>query len=540
MDDGLAWSANSLIMLSEGRHITKRNHRVTENGDSVASEKSIGWTRPSLVLGLAAIGVHLLANGNYGIFRDELYFIVCGWHPDWGYVDQPPLAPLLAAGSYSLSGGSLLAFRLLPMLAHAATVAMTAEFARILGGGRFSQWLAGLCILLAPFPLLMGVLLYTDMFQALTWLGLVWVLVRLEQTGDERWWLAFGLIVGFSLETKYAIAFFLVALAIGLVATPHRKSLTRPWVYLGALVAALMILPNVLWQQSHGWPFLEIAAAAAHGKNVAMPPFAFLGQQFLQIGPLAMVDALCGLWAGAMRPKFATARAVTVSWFLLVIIFDAGHGKPYYLVPIYPALLAFGAQRIEQWIGNTAARGAALAGVVVAGAFAAPLTLPILPVEVLIRYQKAIGVTPSVGERLKTGSLPQYYADMFGWPQMAKKVAKVYWSLPPKDRARAVFFGNNYGEAAAIDVFGPRLGLPPAISGHNNYYLWGPRGHDGSVIIIIGGSIKHYAELFRSYQIASRIDSPHAMPYETDQPIYVLRGMKTSLMKYWVQVKHYE
>jgi hypothetical protein len=138
------------------------------------------------------------------------------------------------------------------------------------------------------------------------------------------------------------------------------------------------------------------------------------------------------------------------------------------------------------------------------------------------------------------GVLPQYYADMFGWREMAEKVAAVYWSLPVQDRARAVFFGNNYGEAAAIDVFGHRLGLPPAISGHNNYYIWGPGGRDGSVIIIVGGSTKHYADLFSSFEIAGQIATPYAMPYETDQPIYVLRGMKMPLQDYWPKVKSYQ
>ena len=135
--------------------------------------------------------------------------------------------------------------------------------------------------------------------------------------------------------------------------------------------------------------------------------------------------------------------------------------------------------------------------------------------------------------------LPQYYADLFGWQAMASKVAAVYWSLPPQDRARAVFYGENYGEAAAIDVLGRRLGLPAAISGHNNYFLWGPRDHDGSIMIIIGGDPKHYADVFDSYAVVGRIDFPYAMPFETDKPIYVLRGLKTPLPEFWSSVKHY-
>jgi len=192
------------------------------------SGHKLDWTRASLLLALASLALHALANGHYGFFRDELYFIICGDHPAWGYVDQPPIVPLLASWTHALTGDNLWAFRILPALAMTATVALTAEFVRLIGGGRFAQWLAGLCVLLAPIFLILGVLFFTDMFQALTWLGLVWVMVRLEQTGDERWWLAFGVIAGFSLETKYMIAFFLVALAVGLLATPQRKSLLRP------------------------------------------------------------------------------------------------------------------------------------------------------------------------------------------------------------------------------------------------------------------------------------------------------------------------
>jgi hypothetical protein len=271
-----------------------------------------------------------------------------------------------------------------------------------------------------------------------------------------------------------------------------------------------------------------------------MSPPAFLWQQVLTIGPLSAAIWLSGLWAGAARPQLATSRMVAVAWILLMLVFEATHGKAYYLAPIYPALLAFGAVRLEQWGRSRIVRGAVLAGVAGAGAATAPFTLPILPVETFVRYQKAIGFMPSAGEHQTIGVLPQYYADMFGWPQMAAKVADVYRSLPPADKGRAVFFGDNYGEAAAIDVFGRRLGLPPAISGHNSYFLWGPRGHDGSVVIIVGGRPEHYAELFRKVDVAGRLDAPYAMPYEANEPIYVLRDMKQPLQSYWPAVKHYQ
>jgi Dolichyl-phosphate-mannose-protein mannosyltransferase len=484
--------------------------------------------------------LHALSNGHFGFFRDELYFIVCGDRPDWGYVDQPALVPLLASWSHAIFGDFLLGFRLLPALAMTATIMLTAEFARAVGGGRFAQWLAGACVLLGPIFLIHGVLFSTDMFQALTWLALGWVLVRLEQTGDERWWLAFGAITGFSLNAKYLTAFYLVALAVGLLATPRRRSLLQPWIYLGALLAGAMVLPNVLWQGAHDWPFLELGRAAAGGKNVALSPLAFFQQQIILTGPLAVIVWLCGLWACMVRPRFAGARAFPIAWLVLLLMFVAMHGKDYYLSAIYPTLLAFGAVRIEGWVRNAVVRGLALAGVVFVGVLTAPLTLPILPVDSFIRYQQMIGFMPSSGEHQRLGVLPQHYADMFGWREMAKKIADVYWSLPPEDRVRAVFFANNYGEAAAIDLFGRPLGLPPAIGGHNSYYLWGPGDHDGSVLIILGGSTEHYAELFQSFDVVGRIETPYAMPYETDKPIYVLRGMKQSLQDYWSATKHYE
>ncbi|HTT00584.1 MAG TPA: glycosyltransferase family 39 protein [Steroidobacteraceae bacterium] len=498
------------------------------------------WTRPSLLLAAASLALHALANGRYGIFRDELYFIVCGQRPDWGYVDQPPVVPLLASWAHAIFGDCLWGFRLLPALVMTATLALTAEFTRSIGGGRFAQWLAGLCVLFNVIFLAQGLLFSTDMFQPLTWLALGWILVKLEQTNDERWWLAFGAVAGFSLNTKYLIAFYLLAIGLGLLATPLRRSLLRPWVYLGALLAAVMVLPNILWQHAHGWPFIELGKAAAHGKNIELSPLEYLLQQVLITGLLPTLVWACGLWACAVRPKFAVARAFPIAWLALLFVFDASHGKDYYLSAIYPTLLAFGAVWIEERLHNKIAHRAVLAGVVVLGAVAVPLALPLLPVERFIRYQAAIGLQPSSGEHQVLGVLPQYYADMFGWEEMAEKIAGVYHALPPQDQARAVFFGNNYGEAAAIDVLGRRLGLPPAIGGHNNYYLWGPRGHDGSVIIIIGGSTQHYADLFDSFEVAGRITTPYAMPYETDKPIYVLRGMKMPLQVHWPQVKHYD
>ena len=496
---------------------------------------------PWLVLGLATFAIHLIFNAGYGIFRDELYFIVSGDRPAWGYVDQPPLIPLLAAWSHALFGNFLIGFRLIPALALSATVALSVVFARTLGGGRFAQWLVGLCVLFSPQFLAIGLLFTTDTFQPLAWLACGWFLVRLAQTGDERWWIPFGLVVGACLLSKYAIAFYVAALGIGLLATPQRRSLKRPWLYASALIGVILVLPNVLWQQAHGWPFLELGKAAVNGKNVSLSPAAFFVQQLLLMGPLAAPVWISGLWACSRRPKLAIYRAFPIAYAILFIFFVISHGKAYYMTPIYPTLLGIGAVAVEGWLQSARWRRAALISVAVAGAVAAPMAIPILSEKAFIAYSTKLGIVPSAtaAEHQKLGLLPQHFADQHGWPEMAAQVAAVYNALSPADRAKAVFLGVDYGEAAAIDIFGPPLGLPPAISGHNNYYLWGPQGHDGSVLIVLGPYWEGLLPAYGRVEVAGEINNPYAMPYETG-PIYVLRDPKAPFSFIWPRLKHYD
>jgi hypothetical protein len=496
---------------------------------------------PCLILGFATLAIHLVFNAGYGIFRDELYFIVCGDRPAWGYVDQPPLVPLLASWSHALFGNFLVGFRLIPALALSATVALSAEFARAVGGGRFAQWLAGLCVLFGSQFLAIGLLFTTDTFQPLTWLACGWFLVRLAQTGDERWWVPFGAVVGASLLSKYAIAFYVVALGIGLLATPQRRSLLRPWLYVGALVGAILVLPNVRWQQVHGWPFLELGKAAVNGKNVALSPVAFFVQQLLLMGPLAAPVWIAGLWACSRRPNLAVYRAFPIAYAILFAFFVVTHGKAYYLTSIYPILLGIGAVAVESWLQGARWRRAALISIAVAGALAAPMAIPVLSEKAFIAYSTKLGLAPSAtaAEHQKLGLLPQHFADQHGWPEMAAQIAAVYNALPPTDREKVVFLGIDYGEAAAIDIFGRPLGLPPAISGHNNYYLWGPQGHDGSVLIVLGPYWGGLLQAYGRVEVVGEIDNPYAMPYETG-PIYVLRDPKVPFSFIWPKLRHYE
>ena len=496
---------------------------------------------PALMLGGLTLALHLWANGSYDYFRDELYFIVCGEHLAWGYVDQPPLVPLIAHLARALFGDSVLGLRLMPALADAALVALGTIAAGRLGGGVYARWLAGLALLAAPLFRVDGLLLSTDFLQPLAWLAAS--LLILDATERERpaAWYALGAVTGVALLDKYMIAFFLVAAGIGLVLTREQRALLRPAPWLAGLLALVIVLPNLFWQQSHGWPFLELGKAAAGGKNIAYGPLGWLVQEALLMNPLTAPIWLAGLAGFAAWPRLARGRWIAIAWAVLMVMMLAMHGKPYYPAGIYPILFAGGAVVIEAMIRPALARGAIVAWAGLAGLLLLPFMLPVLPVEQFVSYQRAIGLEPQTGEKQALGALPQYYADMFGWREMAAAVGQAYQALPPEDQAHAVFFGNNYGEAAAIDVFGAPWHLPPAISGHNNYFLWGPGDHDGSIVLLVSKRPREaLLERFESVEAVGEIGVPYAMPYERGLTLYLCRNSKLPLAEAWPRLKHYE
>ncbi|MEO8321529.1 MAG: hypothetical protein ABI561_24770 [Bradyrhizobium sp.] len=312
--------------------------------------------------------------------------------------------------------------------------------------------------------------------------------------------------------------------------------------YLGGLISLAFLAPSLIWQARHGMPFLEIGSAGASGKNLTFSLLGFLGQQVLLVGPGSAPIWLAGLWRFSFRPALPQLRVFPIAYAAMAMLFYLAHGKAYYLTPIYTVLLAGGAVAFEDWLRKPWPRWILAGEVAIAGAVSAPLALPILPPENYTAYAHALGMSPqtTAAERNKNSPLPQQLADMFGWREMAEKVSAAYNALPPEERANAVFFGRNYGEAAAIDVYGPAFNGPPAISGHNNYYLWGTRGFDGSVVLIVGGDPARYADAYLGVEPVGALDDPFALSFETRIPIYLLRGRRSPLAADWASLKHFE
>jgi hypothetical protein len=529
------------------------------------------WARPErlapLFLAAAAFTLHVACWDRYGPFRDELYFLACGDRLAWGYVDQPPGIAVVARLASELFGVWVPGLRLLPWLAAAGTVYLTGRLAVRLGGGAAGAGLASAAALAAPVLLGLGHYLTLNVFELLLAAALAQVLVRLAQGDDPRLWAAAGGLAGGAVLFKYTAALLVLSWLAGLLLSPSRRVLRTRWLLAGAGVGALLALPNLAWQAGHGFPFLELVSRGQAVKNAPFSVGGFLGSAVLEVHPLGAVVALAGLgWAlaprrragparvasgpasldaeAAARPLADAARPLALGSLLYLLVLVATRGKSYYAAPAHPALLAIGGAALGPVLARRAwAAVAAPAVLVVAGLALAPLAIPLLPAPVLVRWQDALRVKPPALERNALGALPQLFADQHGWPELARAVAAAAATLTPAERSTAIVFGANYGEAAAVDVLGRALGLdvPPAVSGHNQYWLWGvPEGRGDPVLDIAGGS-SACGGLFERAEVGARVPpSPWVMPYEDGRVIWICRGLRRPLPELWPGLRNYQ
>ncbi|HEY7402050.1 MAG TPA: glycosyltransferase family 39 protein [Candidatus Angelobacter sp.] len=496
---------------------------------------------PAIVAYIAAAKLlfHLLTAARYGIFRDEMYYFACSEHMAWGYVDQPPLIALVIWITRHTLGSSVFALRLPAALAGAALVWLAGKLARELGGGRFAQALAALAVFMVPIYMIMHHWITMNAFEPLIWMGCLWCVVRAINSGDEKYWFWFGVLAGVGFEAKYSIVFFLAGVLVGVLATPERKVLKSKWLWRGAAAAFLIFLPNFLWLVRHDFPFIELMHnIRATSRDVVRGPIAFVLDQGQIMNPILFPLWLAGL--GWLLFAQASRRYRVLGWTYLAVlaIFIALKGKNYYVVPIYPVLFAAGAVGFERITIRRMAwtRVAYIAVLVLFTAALAPIFAPVLPVESFIRYQTKLGFQPPKAENQNNGSLPQYFADEFGWEDMVREVARIYNSLPAEERARTAIFANSYGQAGAIDYFGPKYGLPKAICNHQNYWYWGPRDYTGESVIVLGSDGSGDREHFKSVEVAGRADSPYSRVDER-YDIFLCRGLLWDFKAVWPKMK---
>jgi len=513
--------------------------------DSEQGSRQSARAGTCVVWGLAAalLLLHLFTANRYGIFRDEMYGLACARHLDWGYVDHPPGGIVVAWVAEHVFGQSLLGLRLLPALAGAALVVLTGRLVRELGGGPFAQVLAALAICVAPIYLIVDHWLMMNAFGPLIWIGCVFCALRVIKAGNGWYWLGFGALAGLGFETKYTIFFFVMGVLIGFALTPQRQLLADWRLGLGLLICGVIALPNFLWQRGHGFPFLELMHNIARShRDFVRGPIAFLADQMLVMEPLTAPLWMGGaLWLLVGRER---RRYGAFGWAFVVVLgaFIALKGKNYYVTPIYPVVFAAGAvafERASEADGLRWSRTAYTALLAASGVVLLPMAVPILRPEALIRYQQRLGFELVTYEHQNNGPLPQYFADEFGWEDMVQEVARVYHTLTPAEQKQTTIFANGWGEAAAVDFFGPKYGLPSAISNHNSYWLWGPRGHTGDIVIVLRSNGVGDRRVFTTVEKAGHVEHPYARRDEWFD-IYLCRGLKFDLQNRWPKMKAFD
>jgi hypothetical protein len=528
-------------------------------GDVQAGSATSARMTTAIVAAIAVLrlGLTVALHDRYGYFRDELYYLACSDHLAWGYVDHPPLSIAILAVVRRLLGDSLHAIRLPAALVGSLLVLLSAAMARRLGGGRFAQVTAALAAALAPVTLgNAGRYFSMNAFDLLLWACGAYVLILILKEGRERLWVLYGVIAGLGLLNKYSMLFFGIGTLAGLVCTARRRDLLRPWIWIGGLATALLILPHALWEVRHGFPSAEFIHNASTYKNTPLSPSEFLLAQPLETGFGQAFLWLLGLgffaaqgWRSRQRPA-SGLLAFAVMYPVVAAVMIHGNAKAYYLTPIYFPYMAAGACAVEaiarrRWLGWL--KPLTIAAVFVFGCVAMPFAIPVLKVDDFVRYQKALGRTPKAQERNPLADLPQYYADMFGWEETVAKVAALYRTLTPEEQQHTAIYARNYGEAAAIDFFGPRYGLPRASSGHNNYWYWGPPPDDTQVILVFGRSTDVEDSLadLRSpgrcgeATFGDVTACDHCMPFENHRPLLVCRRPQFTLRQIWPDEKHF-
>ena len=494
-------------------------------------------------LALVKLILHLLTNGQYGYFRDELYYIACSDHLAFGYVDQPPLSIFILAINRWLWGDSLFALRLLPAVAGALVVFLTGLMVRQLGGGRFAQVLGALAVIVSPAMLGQSRFFSMNAFDILFWALAAYIVILIVKNNNPKLWPLFGLVAGLGLLNKYSMFFFGFGLVMGLMLTSHRKHLVNKWFWLAGLIALVIFLPHIIWEIKYDFPSIEFMRNASLYKNIPISFSGFLFGQFLQIGFAHAPIWMLGLYYYFFHKEGKQYRLLGWMYVIIFTVLVVGNAKVYYLSPIYPMLLASGALVIERFIRHyhwNWLKPVIASILIICGCISAPYAIPVLPIETFIKYTDFIGIKPEAEERHELKALPQYYADMFGWEEMVATVAGVYHSLSPKEQSKCTIFTSNYGEAGSIDFFGKRYHLPKAISGHNNYYLWGPGDKIGEVVISLRISLESLKRLFEVVEQADMVECRYCMPYENNYPVYICRNPKISLQEVWPYLKHYD
>ncbi len=484
-----------------------------------------------LLIALATVIVHIITGRNYGFHRDELATLEDARHLAWGYVAYPPVTPFFGRLSLLLFGTSLAGFRLFAALAEAAAVVLTGLMAREMGGRRGAQLIAAIAAV--PFCLGGGALMQYVSFDYLAWVATAYFFIRLLRTENPRWWLAIGAAIGFGLMSKYSIVFFVAGMLVGMALTDARRYFLSKWFWYGVAVAFIIFLPNVIWQAQHSFISLDFLKHI-HARDIRVGRTDnFIPEQrnFLL---LAVPLFVAGLYFYLIAPAGKRFRAVVWMYIVPLVLFIIAKGRSYYLAAAYPMMFAAGSVWGEHWLAGmkrvwaNVVRVLAWLALLTDIAIVASITLPISPVN-----SKHWNVASKINGDL---------VEEIGWPELVQTVAQIRDSLPAEDRARLGVLAGNYGEAGALNLYGPNYGLPTAISGINSFWQRGYGDPPPETLIVVGISSDFLQRNFESCQLAAHVWNRYGVQNEEtkDHPdIYVCRGLRQSWPAFWKDFRYY-
>jgi len=503
--------------------------------------KKLSSTNAILIyLSLFKLILLIIFSGNYGWFRDEYYYIEVSKHLDWGYVDMQPLSALILAVSRVLFGDSIFGIKIFSYLAGSVIVFISGLIAKELNGSKFAQIFTAFIVIFSGTVL--GVSSYFSMnsFDILLSTLMFYFLIRLINTNNAKLWLIIGLLFGLGLQNKLTFLFLGFGLVVGIVLTKNRRHLKSKEIWIGAAIAFIIFLPNIIWQAANNFPTLEFMRNAAAYKNKPMSIAEFALNSLLELNPgysLFILTGIYFLFFNKHGKVFSIIGWIFVSVFL---VFVFNNGKPYYMGVLFPVILAAGVIGadflIEKYL-RPFVRTVLVIFVIPSVIAVVPFAVPVLDVEAFIGFSKTLGIKPESGERSELGLLPQFYADRFGWEEMVQKVASAYNKLSEEEKKEALIFGQNYGEAGAVNFYRNKYNLPQAISAHNNYWIWGyPEDYKGNVLIIIGSNYEDNSEFFEEVKLAESHSNKYGMSFE-NVDIFICKKLKMPFDKIWRRIK---
>lgn len=480
--------------------------------------------------------------GNYGIFRDEYYYIEISKRLAWGYVDVQPLSEVILSVSRALFGDSIFGIRVLSYLAGSVIVFISGLIARELNGSKFAQIFTAFLVIFSGVVLGTSSYFSMNSFDILLSALMFYFLIRLINTNNAKLWLVIGLLFGLGLQNKLTFLFLGFGLAVGLMLTQNREYLKSKEIWIGAAIAFIIFLPNIIWQIANNFPTLEFMRNASAYKNKPMSLIEFTLNSLLELNPGYSLFVLTGIYFLFFNKQGKAYSIIGWIYVSVFLVFIFNNGKPYYMGVLYPVILAAGVIGADYLIENYLrpfVRTVLVILVIPSVFIVTPFAVPVLNVESFIKYSETLGIKPESGERSELGKLPQFYADRFGWEEMVQKVASAYNMLSKEERKEALIFGQNYGEAGAANFYRKKYNLPQAISSHNNFWIWGyPKDYKGDILIIIGSNYEDNSEFFEDVQLVENHSNKYGMSYE-NVGIFICRKPKMPIKEFWEKIKNF-